>query len=97
MAMKNPPHPGPGIRDDIDALGLSIAEAAQGMGITRQQLYNLINGKSGITPEMAVRLEKAVGSWPIIGCASRRRMISQASARAILGSIASWPRRVELS
>lgn len=62
MAMKNPPHPGPGIRDDIDALGLSIAEAAQGMGITRQQLYNLINGKSGITPEMAVRLEKAVGS-----------------------------------
>ncbi len=58
--MKNPPHPGPGIRDDIDALGLSIAEAAQGMGITRQQLYNLINGKSGITPEMAVRLEKAV-------------------------------------
>ena len=62
MAMKNPPHPGPGIRDDIDALGLSIAEAAQGMGITRQQLYNLVNGKSGITPEMAVRLEKAVGS-----------------------------------
>lgn len=60
--MKNPPHPGPGIRDDIEALGLSIAEAAQGMGITRQQLYNLVNGKSGITPEMAVRLEKAVGS-----------------------------------
>jgi addiction module HigA family antidote len=62
MAMKNPPHPGPGIRDDIEALGLSIAEAATGMGITRQQLYNLVNGKSGITPEMAVRLEKAVGS-----------------------------------
>jgi addiction module HigA family antidote len=62
MAMKNPPHPGPGIRDDIEALGLSIAEAAQGLGITRQQLYNLVNGKSGITPEMAVRLEKAVGS-----------------------------------
>ena len=62
MAMKAPPHPGPGIRDDIEALGLSIAEAAAGMGITRQQLYNLVNGKSGITPEMAVRLEKAVGS-----------------------------------
>jgi addiction module HigA family antidote len=62
MPMKNPPHPGAGIRDDIEALGLSIAEAALGMGITRQQLYNLVNGKSGITPEMAVRLEKAVGS-----------------------------------
>ena len=61
MPMKNPPHPGAGIRDDVDALGLSIAEAALGMGITRQQLYNLVNGKSGITPEMAVRLEKAVG------------------------------------
>ena len=62
MAMKNPPHPGLGIRDDIEALGFSVAEAAEGMGITRQQLYNVINGKSGITPEMAVRLEKAVGS-----------------------------------
>jgi antitoxin HigA-1 len=62
MPMKNPPHPGAGIRDDIEAFGLSIAEAALGMGITRQQLYNLINGRSGITPEMAVRLEKAVGS-----------------------------------
>ena len=62
MPMKNPSHPGAGIRDDIEALGLSIAEAALGMGITRQQLYNLVNGKSGITPEMAVRLEKAVGS-----------------------------------
>ena len=62
MPMKTPPHPGAGIRHDIEALGLSIAEAALGMGITRQQLYNLVNGKSGITPEMAVRLEKAVGS-----------------------------------
>jgi antitoxin HigA-1 len=62
MAMKDPPHPGSGIRDDIEALGLSVAEAAVGMGVTRQQLYNLINGKSGITSEMAVRLEKAIGS-----------------------------------
>ncbi|MBN9078568.1 MAG: addiction module antidote protein, HigA family [Rhizobiales bacterium 65-79] len=61
MPMKAPPHPGMGIRDDIDALGLTIAEAAAGLGITRQQLYNLVNGRSGITPEMAVRLEKALG------------------------------------
>lgn len=49
------------IRDKFDDLGLSVAEAAAGLGITRQQLYNVLNGKSGITPEMAVRLEKAFG------------------------------------
>lgn len=61
MAMKNPPHPGELLRDNVDELGLSVAEAAKGLGVTRQQLYNVINGKSAITPEMAVRLEKALG------------------------------------
>lgn len=67
MPMKAPPHPGLGLRDDIEALGISVAEAAEGLGITRQQLYNVIGGRSAVTPEMAVRLEKAVGgtadSW----------------------------------
>jgi addiction module HigA family antidote len=62
VPMKNPPHPGIGLKYDLDALGLSVAEAAKGLGVTRQQLYNVINGKSSITPEMAVRLEKGVGS-----------------------------------
>ena len=62
MAMKNPPHPGRLLRADIDALGLSVAEAAAGLGVTRQQLYNVLNGKSAITPEMAIRLEKGIGS-----------------------------------
>jgi addiction module HigA family antidote len=57
MAMKNPPHPGRGVRDDIEALGLTVAEAADALGVTRQQLYNVINGRSGITPEMALGLE----------------------------------------
>ncbi len=61
MPMKNPPHPGRSIKDDIDALGLSVAQAAQGLGVTRQQLYRVINGDSAITPEMAFRLEKAIG------------------------------------
>lgn len=61
MPMKNPPHPGELVRDNLDDLGLTVAEAAKGLGVTRQQLYNVINGKSGITPEMAVRLEKAFG------------------------------------
>jgi addiction module HigA family antidote len=61
MAMKNPPHPGELLKDNVDELGLSVAEAAKGLGVTRQQLYNVINGKSAISPEMAVRLEKALG------------------------------------
>jgi len=61
MPMKNPPHPGGLLRDCLDELGLSVAEGADGLGVTRQQLYNLINGKSGISPEMALRLEKAFG------------------------------------
>lgn len=61
MPMKNPAHPGLLLKDDIEALGLSVAEAAKGIGVTRQQLYNVISGRSGITPEMALRLEQAIG------------------------------------
>ena len=61
MPMKNPPHPGELIRDNLDDLGLAVAEAAAGLAVTRQQLYNVLKGKSGITPEMAVRLEKGFG------------------------------------
>jgi len=61
MPMKNPPHPGIGLKDDFDALGLSIAGAAGALGVTRQQLYKLTNGQSGISPEMAVRLEQVIG------------------------------------
>ncbi len=62
MPMKNPPHPGAGLREDIEALGLTVAEAAAGLGVTRQQLHNVTSGRSSITPEMALRLEKAIGS-----------------------------------
>jgi len=60
--MKNPPHPGQGLKDEMEALGLSVAGFAKALGVTRQQLYRLINGDCGITPEMAMRLEMVVGS-----------------------------------
>jgi addiction module HigA family antidote len=60
--MKNPPHPGELIGDNLEELGVSVTDAARGLGITRQQLHNLIAGRSGITPEMAVKLEQALGS-----------------------------------
>jgi addiction module HigA family antidote len=62
MEMKNPPHPGELIGDTLAELNISVTEAARGLGITRQQLHNVIAGRSGITPEMAVKLEKAIGS-----------------------------------
>jgi antitoxin HigA-1 len=60
--MKNPSHPGSLIKSDIDELGLSVVEVAKALGISRQQLHSVIAGRAGVTPEMAVRLEKALGS-----------------------------------
>ncbi|MCX6632762.1 MAG: HigA family addiction module antitoxin [Candidatus Solibacter sp.] len=63
--MKNPPHPGRIVRQDcVEPLGLSITAAAKALGVTRQALNNLVNGKAGISPEMAVRLSKAFGGNP---------------------------------
>ncbi|MGQ0742111.1 MAG: HigA family addiction module antitoxin [Alphaproteobacteria bacterium] len=62
MPMKNPPHPGESVRlDCLEPLGLSVTEGARVLGVTRQALNNLVNGKSGISPEMAIRLDKAFG------------------------------------
>ncbi|MBI1818808.1 MAG: HigA family addiction module antidote protein [Nitrospirae bacterium] len=67
MRMKNPPHPGRIIRQEcIEPLGLTITEAAKRLGVTRQTLNNLVNGKGGISPEMSIRLSKAFGSNPEI-------------------------------
>ncbi len=62
MSIKSPAHPGRLLKDDIESLGLTVAEAASNLGVTRQQLYRVLNGTSGISPEMAVRLEKAIGT-----------------------------------
>ena len=63
--MKNPPHPGRSIRTAcLEPLGLSVTDGAKVLGVTRQALNNVINGKSGISPKMAIRLSKAFGSTP---------------------------------
>lgn len=62
MPMYAPPHPGKGLKEDIEALGLSTAVAAKALGVTRQQLYKVTNGESAISPEMAIRLEAVIGS-----------------------------------
>jgi len=65
MTMKDPPHPGLTVRHVcLEPLGLTVTEGAKVLGVTRQALNNLVNGKSGISPEMAIRLSKAFGSSP---------------------------------
>jgi addiction module HigA family antidote len=62
MTMKNPPHPGGVVlRQCIEPSGLSITDAAAALGVTRNTLSELVNGKRGISPEMAVRLSKVFG------------------------------------
>jgi addiction module HigA family antidote len=58
--MKNPPHPGRSIKQNcLDALGLNVTAAAKLLGVARHTLSRILNGHSGISPEMAIRLEKA--------------------------------------
>ena len=62
MTMKNPPHPGDLIRTEIiEPLGLSVTGAAEALGVRRATLSDLLNGKASLTPEMALRIEKAFG------------------------------------
>ena len=62
MPMKNPPHPGSLINTEvIEALGLSVSKAAEILQVRRATLSDLLNGKSALTPDMALRVEKAFG------------------------------------
>ncbi|MDY0222474.1 MAG: HigA family addiction module antitoxin [Desulfobacterium sp.] len=70
MVMHNPPHPGEAIRElCLEPLGLTVTDAAKGLGISRKTLSALLNGRFGISPEMAIRLSKGFGgsaeSWLI--------------------------------
>ena len=68
MPMKNPPHPGRSIKDAcLDPLELTITEGADVLGVARHTLSRVVNGQASVSPEMAIRLEKAFGgtadSW----------------------------------
>ena len=63
MPMKRPCHPGEVLREAIiEELGLTVTEAADGLGVSRKHLSEILNAHAGISPEMAIRLEKGVGS-----------------------------------
>ena len=71
MPMKNPCHPGLLVKADLEAMGLTIAEAAKGLGITRQQLYRIVNGECTITPEWPYGWRKLLEAQPIYGYVCR--------------------------
>ncbi len=65
MPMHSPPHPGEIVKYEcLEPLGLTVTRAAEGLGVTRQALSNLLNEKSGMSVDMAIRLSQAFGSTP---------------------------------
>lgn len=65
VPMHNPPHPGEIIRElCLEPLGLSVTDAAAGLGVSRKTLSSIINGRAGISPEMALRLAIALDTTP---------------------------------
>ena len=65
MRMHNPPHPGEVLREFcLEPLGLSVTDAAKALGVARKTLSSILNGHSGISPEMAIRLGKAFDTSP---------------------------------
>jgi len=65
MRMYNPPHPGGILRElCLEPRGLTVTRAAQALGVSRKTLSAILNGRSGISPEMAIRLGKAFGTSP---------------------------------
>jgi antitoxin HigA-1 len=62
MPMKKPNHPGDLIRDCLDELGVNVTDGAKALGVTRAALSRVLNRKAAVSAEMAVRLEKAIGS-----------------------------------
>ena len=65
IQMNNPPHPGEILKElCLEPMGLSITEAAEALGVSRKTLSSIINGRAGISPEMAIRLSKAFDTSP---------------------------------
>jgi len=93
VSMKNPPHPGLSVRHDCLApLGLSVTEAARRLGVTRQALNNVVNGKAGISADMALKIAGTFGggaeAWLAAQMAydlaqARRRAAGRAGRRPV--------------
>ena len=98
LKMHNPPHPGEIIREQcLEPLGLTVTAAAAGLGVTRKAFSELLNGHSGVSPEMSIRLSKAFGSsaetWLRL---QMQHDLWQAEQRADLIHVARFPEHVSV-
>ncbi len=85
MPMKNPPHPGLSVAQDcLEPLGLSVTQAARKLGVSRKQLSSLVNARSAISPEMAIRLDKAFGGRAEVGIACKRLTTSHRRCKRLI-------------
>jgi antitoxin HigA-1 len=95
--MKDPPHPGEIIREEvIRPLGLSVVEAARALGVTRQALSAFLNARSDLSPEMALRIEAAFGPKADVMMGIQIDY-SMARARARLTEVIANVRRVQVA
>ena len=90
MAMHSPPHPGRVVRQEcIEPLGLTMAQAARALGVTRQTVDRLVNQRCGVSPEMALRLEAAFGgdasTWLAMQAAYDLAQVRQRAAEITAG------------
>ena len=92
MPMHNPPHPGEVLREDyLNPLELSVSEAARGLDISQKQLSQIVNGKAGISPAMAIKLAHAFDTTPQMWLAMQDQYDLWAAQENIdLSRIASW-------
>jgi antitoxin HigA-1 len=95
MAYRKPPHPGLAVRLNLlEPRGLSVTAGAKVLGVTRQALNNLVNEKAGISPEMAIRLDKAFGgsaeAWMALQTAFD---LAQARKRVVPGQVKRYTRK----
>jgi addiction module HigA family antidote len=96
MPMKSPPHPGLSVRHDcLEPLGLTVSAAAARLGVSRKQLSDLVNGRAGISAEMAIRLDKAFGggadTWYRLNAAYELAQVRRRAGRIKVARIAPAP------
>lgn len=89
MEMYNPPHPGEVLKElYLEPLGLTVTEAAEALGVSRKTLSALINGRYGVSPDMAMRLSVAFGTSPEVWIGMQQDYdLWQAKQRADLSGV----------
>lgn len=88
-----PPHPGVLLAETLEALGVTVTDAARELGVSRQTLHAILAGKAAVSPEMALRLGRWCGNGPHLWLALQRRFDLWEAERRLADRLAAIPRR----